>query len=74
MSGLELIRDRAGTVLGSIEYEPGYGVHARKATSERATFLTNGYRAAIGSYVLAGRGNVAKAKGMARRWVKDGVK
>lgn len=66
---LERINDKNGNALGSIEYEPGYGVHARRSNSERATFLTNGYRAAIGAIEVD---NVSRAKAMARRWVKEG--
>jgi hypothetical protein len=62
----EAVKNAAGEVAGYIEYERGYGVHAR-AKGQRKTFLTNGYRAAIGAEFC---GSVSEAKGAARRWVR----
>lgn len=72
---VKLVDRESGQLLGTFEYEPGYGVHARRGDrGERRTFLTHGYRAAIGSEVVGyvgGGPTISKAKAMARAWVEE---
>lgn len=71
---METIKNAAGQAIGVIEYEPGYGVHARRFIVNgtgyvQAMFSTSGYRAAIGfqgEYTDA-----RKAKAAARQWVRS---
>lgn len=69
---VETIKNASGQAIGCIEYEKGYGVHARRfhvyGGFSSAVFSTSGYRAAIG---FQGDYNDArKAKAAARRWVR----
>jgi hypothetical protein len=64
----------SGSMLGTFHYEAGYGVRAyRGDRGESKTFLTHGYRAAVGLEVVGyeGRGqDIARAKRLAREWVE----
>lgn len=66
---VEHVYDSNGHLAGSIECESGYGVHAR-CESARRTFLTNGYRAAIGSEDCTGM-RIQTVKRLAREWARN---
>lgn len=66
---MEQIKSK-GDFIGSIEYIKGYGVIARRGgLGMQKTFLTHGYRAAIGSEDWTGL-PISKVKSAARKWVR----
>lgn len=68
---VEVIKNKQGNVIGSIEYEKGYGVHARRSGSgQYALFSTSGYHAVAGAGGDCHYMNANKAKADARRWVR----
>ena len=65
------VHDKDDNILGQFEYEYGYGVIARRQRDGAIrTFLTGGYRAAIGSVDCEGM-KIVSVCAMARKFIRE---